>query len=195
MIEITATVIICIVLVVIFFIFGFFVVIIIIIVLIVGGIIWGGFNFARFISGGDKSVSETTKNIEREQQTYKNNICNTGPQNALNGLSCGDIESKNIDNLKSSAANIFFNNEQNIFMREKNINFQELGHKFKGEVCWSNEIQNCTSNKCLEKNRNNKDLAICKIKENAVDNKYYAFFDPGNVNLMKRYNMTENDFK
>jgi hypothetical protein len=95
----------------------------------------------------------------------------------------------------NSGLSVMMNNDQNIFMRQRNINFNELGHKFKGEICWSNEIQNCTSKNCLEKNRNNKDIAICKIKENISDNKAFTFFDPGNVNLMKKYNMTENDFK
>jgi hypothetical protein len=197
MIEIIVTIILCIIIIGVILAFGFIALIIFLIILVIGWIFLGGINLVQFIFGGDKSLSEKEKINEREQPTYQpnqTNVCDTGPKNALNGLTCRDIESKSLGNY-NSGLNVMMNNDQNIFMRQRNINFNELGHKFKGEVCWSNEIQNCVSKNCLEKNRNNKDIAICKIKENILENKAFTFFDPGNVNLIKKYNLTENDFK
>jgi len=117
-------------------------------------------------------------------------VCNRGKQRALIGLTCTDVASKRFGN---NVGGLFMNNEQNIFMRQMGMDFNTLGHKFPGEVCWSNEIQNCVSQNCSEKNRNARDIAICKIKENVATHQAGAFFDPGVDTLGKRFNLSQAD--
>jgi hypothetical protein len=176
-------------------------------ILIVGGIFAMGFlnSFLESLKQNDKEQQKNQPqptnqptnqpiNQPTNQQVIKPTIkpteapvCNRGKQRALMGLTCADVASKQF------GSGLFMNNEQNIFMRQMGMDFNTLGHKFPGEVCWSNEIQNCVSQNCSEKNRNARDIAICKIKENVATHQAGAFFDPGVDTLGKRFNLSQAD--
>jgi hypothetical protein len=78
-------------------------------------------------------------------------------------------------------------------MIEKGIDFDNLGNKYPGEVCWSNTIQNCVSPTCLQTNQSPKDLVICRLKYLLKDYGSIIVFDPWVKKVMDSYKLTNYD--
>jgi len=167
-------------------------------ILIVGG--YFALNFGLTVLENQKKLhEEQQKKLQQQttlspqqpssQQTQPTPTCERGPQSALRGYSCPQIEAISI------GTNSLFNNEQNIFMNQKGMDFNNLGYKYPGEVCWSNTIQNCVSPTCLQTNQSPKDLAICKIKYmlKDINNGPFIAFDPWVKKAMDSYKLTSYD--
>lgn len=152
----------------------------------------GGYIFYKnFI---EKSSSQSTSQPSSSSQQSSSNVCNKGPQQKLMGHTCRDIASIKFSvNDKPNVFEMIGNNEQNVFMKQKGIDFSELGYKYNGEECWFEPLGNCVSSTCLNQNLNPRDVAICKIKYMLNNYGPSILFDPWVDKTANRYNINKSE--
>lgn len=144
-----------------------------------------------------KSSSQPTSQPTSQQsssQQSSSNDCNKGPQRKLMGHTCQDIASIKFSiNDKPTVFEIIGNNQQNVFMKQKGIDFTNLGYKYEGEDCWFEPLENCIRSTCLNQNLNPRDVAICKIKYMLNNYGPSIAFDPWVDKTALRYNINKSE--